>query len=552
MHARLRAPFVALTLLWTAAVHAAVGDHVWSRADDCDFYADVDAAGNALAAGSFFGTIDFGGGPLTSGTPFNPDLFIVSFDASGAHRWSASFTPIGSFAFTQIDCAAASPSGELYVGGRVQTGQIDFGGGAIGTNGELFVAKFDANGNHVWSAAFGPGDAFDLHATDTHVVVAGYASGAIDFGGGPLPNAGGADACVALLTSGGAHAFSRTFGSAESDYGRDAVITPTGGVAFLAAFRGAVDFGGGTLTETDFNQDLALVTFDAAGNHVWSTHYPGSFSGGSTVTNSGLAVSAGGDLAFAGTLNGSADFGGGVLTSTSLDAFLVRVSSAGAHAHSANFGGAGIDNAYGVAFDASGNAIVSGTFSTSIDLGGGPIAALGFSDVFAAMYNAAGALVWGAGWGAASSSHYLCDVAAGPGRDDFQLCGAPASGLDFGGGGLTGQAFLARLGGEGGGGTAVPWSGRSSGLELSAAPNPCRGGTILRFVVPAGEHARQFTACSPGPRWSAGVATRRPATSWTVRRACSPAGTTNRRIVPPRHGLGAAESSRPLLRPLHG
>jgi hypothetical protein len=49
----------------------------------------VDGAGNVLLTGDFDGTVDFGGGPLTSAG--SDDIFVAKLDAQGNHLWSKRF-----------------------------------------------------------------------------------------------------------------------------------------------------------------------------------------------------------------------------------------------------------------------------------------------------------------------------------------------------------------------------------------------------------------------------------------------------------------------------
>jgi hypothetical protein len=50
----------------------------------------VDANGDVVVTGVFFDTVDFGGGPLTSAG--NGDIFVAKYSASdGSHLWSRRF-----------------------------------------------------------------------------------------------------------------------------------------------------------------------------------------------------------------------------------------------------------------------------------------------------------------------------------------------------------------------------------------------------------------------------------------------------------------------------
>ena len=124
------------------------GDHQWSqrfgtagrfqRAYDLT----VDGADNVIVVGEFSDSIDFGGGNLASAGANDlagEDVFVASFDATGAHGWSARF---GDSEFQAASRVAADAEGNVVMGGIYQ-GQIDFGGGPLVSSGDsdLFVVK---------------------------------------------------------------------------------------------------------------------------------------------------------------------------------------------------------------------------------------------------------------------------------------------------------------------------------------------------------------------------------------------------------------------------
>src|SRR5438105_2138915 len=49
----------------------------------------ADANGDFYVTGNFYGTLDFGGGPLTSAGGY--DIFVAKFSSAGSHLWSKRF-----------------------------------------------------------------------------------------------------------------------------------------------------------------------------------------------------------------------------------------------------------------------------------------------------------------------------------------------------------------------------------------------------------------------------------------------------------------------------
>ena len=69
------------------------------------------------------------------------------------HDWSQRFGDAG---VQEAYGIATDGTGNVVVTGKFQ-GNVDFGGGALTSEGgsDIFVAKFDAYGNHLWSQRFG-------------------------------------------------------------------------------------------------------------------------------------------------------------------------------------------------------------------------------------------------------------------------------------------------------------------------------------------------------------------------------------------------------------
>ena len=119
------------------------GKHLWSKGfgDGSHQAAEavaVDASGNVIVTGNFEGTVDFGGGALTS--TGSRDIFVAKFGSDGAHLWSKSFGA-GDDQITQA--VTVDASGNVIVTGWFY-GTVDFGGGALTSAGsfDIFVAKF--------------------------------------------------------------------------------------------------------------------------------------------------------------------------------------------------------------------------------------------------------------------------------------------------------------------------------------------------------------------------------------------------------------------------
>jgi hypothetical protein len=349
------------------------------------------------------------------------------------HTWSQRFGGTGQDLARAV---AVDGSGNVVIVGTC-TSVTDFGGGNIFTtanSGDIFVAKFDANGVHQWSRGF-PGsgqtdDGFGVAVDGSgNVAITGSFTGTIDFGGGDLISAGGTDIVVAKYSAGGAHLWSKRFGnSTNNEVGNAVAMDASGNVVVTGQFAGSVDFGGGPLTASATSVDIYIVKFDANGAHQWSQGF------GSTQADVGygIDVDGSGNVVVTGSFQGTVNFGGGGLTSLgSLEIFLAKYDASGAHQWSKRLGSTGGEIGRAVVADASGNVVVTGSFAQTVNFGGVPILSAGGSDVFVAKYDASGVHQWSRGFGGTSNDdgYGVAVDAAG----DVAITGYFRDTADFGG-----------------------------------------------------------------------------------------------------------------------
>lgn len=393
-------------------------------------------------------------------------LVTVSASGGGALTWARRF---GNTGFDEVRAVLMDGSGNLVVTGQL-TDSVDLGG--ITCTGSIFLAKYTAGGNLVWAhcPTGGGGGSSRAIAVDAsgNLFVTGYFRGSVDFGGGPLSSPDGYDAFLAKYAADGAHLWSRRFGSPRatalpSEFGSALVVDAAGTVFVTGVFEGTADFGGGPLTSAG-QGDGFLARYSSAGAHLWSRRFGGVWNDSSNA----LAVDPGGDVIVTGTFLGSVDFGGAVLASSGFDVFLAKYSPAGAHLWSRRFGGTLQDAGTAVALDASGNVVLAGTFEGTIDVGGGPLTAAGGTDVFLAQYSPAGAHRWSRRIGGTSNYDGGTGLAVDA-TGNAVLAGYFSRTVDFGTGALTSggskDVFVAKYGPGG----AALWARRYGGTSIDAA-----------------------------------------------------------------------------------
>ena len=271
----------------------------------------MDESGASYAAGTFAGTVNFGGGPLTSAG--NTDVWIMKLDPRGNHVWSRRF---GGTSQEQVS-SLVFRNGVLRLGGGFGA-TIDFGTGPLASAGSTdgYVATLNASDGATTGAIRFGGTGFDVVAdlavAPGFVFVVGRFDGTVNFGGGPLASAGFSDAFVVRLDESLAHLSSKRFGSTGADAATAVVV---GEVAvnssdlFVAGqFSGSVDFGGGPLVSAG-STDAFVTRMNFAGTHAWSGRLGGPQGDSATVL---VAESTG--LWVGGEFQATADFDPGAGT----------------------------------------------------------------------------------------------------------------------------------------------------------------------------------------------------------------------------------------------
>ncbi len=395
----------------------------------------TDSSGNAVIAGTFFSSIDFGGGPLTNAGD-NPDMFLAKLGASGEHLWSKSFGDSGDQYCADV---AVDSAGNILVTGSFFS-SVDFGGGPLNSasaSNDIFVAKLDALGNHVWSKSFGDdkAQAGTSIAADINgnTFVVGDFAGSVDFGGGALTTLGaGHHVFIAKFDPSGKHLWSKGFGSPGEQHGVSVAADNAGNAIITGSFIGAVDFGGNPLASVgNSNPDIFVAKFAPDGKPLWSK----GFGDSGEQRGVGIAVDSASNVLLVGNFGGTVNFGGGAIKSTGagFDIFVAKLDADGAHMWSKGFGDSGIQVSTSVAVDGKSNVLVTGYFTSSVNFGGGPLTSAGSNtDVFVAKLSASGQDLGSMSYGDMGSQQGTS--IAVDGNDSVFVAGEFDGTIDFGSG----------------------------------------------------------------------------------------------------------------------
>ena len=280
---------------------------------------------------------------------------------------------------------AISATGDIAMVGDFQT-DMTFDAIKISSTGDTdaFVAVFDSAGTAKWAKGFGDVAAQSAHAVsfDTmgNVLLTGDTAGAIDFGQGAQPLAGTQNAWAAKLSGAGAITWGKLYGASKAS--GEGIDADAAGNVFLAGdHEGKIDFGAGVLDNTN-GPNVYVAKLDPQGKQIWSHTY----GDGQSQHAKGLSVDGKGHAVVAGTFSGAIDFGKGKIPSGGgVDGFVAKLDTLGCAIWQKGFGDASFQSASGVSADATGNVLITGSLSGTANFGGGVLTA-NKDDVFIAKF----------------------------------------------------------------------------------------------------------------------------------------------------------------------
>lgn len=380
-------------------VYAPNGQFLWakqfgSEGDDLGSTLVARPSGGVVLAALVGNGIDFGSGSLNTSDLSTGSMAVAAFNSDGSHIWSRAFS---TSVFQSFAIGVDVSGNVLLTGSFADFGQspLDFGGGPLPhdpTNGgideDVFLAKFDSQGNHLWSQSFpAPLPQFGndvAAAADGTIFLTGHFEGTLPFGQSVLDAGlepmGSSDAYVAAFSADGLPLWSASFGDDASQSGQR-VVAAGDKVFVLGEFGGTMSFSGQALAAQDIG-DAFIAVFQTSGV----------FNNASRIGGKGhqfiwAAAPIGEDVAVA--VSGSdgdspfdVDFGNG-LKLPSTDAFAL----ARFHSDLTPMWVAGIKASIAEAYGMTANdkmLVIGGVFWNEIDFGQGSLQSVGDADCFVA------------------------------------------------------------------------------------------------------------------------------------------------------------------------
>jgi len=359
---------------------------------------DLDSNGNIYVTGIFREMyVDFD--PDPEGYDYHSsnggtDAFVCKFDSLANFEWAQTW---GGTAYDRAYDVAVDADGNVLVTGVFKGTNVDFDPdpritekdlhSAVGSY-DIFVSKFDTDGDFVWA---------------------------------------------------------RTFGGLFEENGAGVDTDQFGNVYLTGSFRGDADLdpGSGTASHSALGvADVYLISLDADGDYVWSASWGGDVEVDAYDLGSGIVVGEYGDIYVTGNVAGeNIDFDPDpdeeayMSALDGCDAFLSKFDLSGNFEWGGLWGGYLDDYGFGVATESQGNIYVTGRFEGMVDFDPGYGAEVYISkgegyDAYLTKFDFLGIHQWAKVWGGEDLNDYGWSVYAG-GLDTIHVIGDFEGTCDF-------------------------------------------------------------------------------------------------------------------------
>jgi hypothetical protein len=370
----------------------------------------TDNAGNAYITGYFHGAnIIFGTTTLTNtggyDTYMNPctDIFIARYSSAGNVDWAKSYGVTDGM--EQALSITVDSTGNSYVTGWFANAPFVLGSNTLtnhGTSWDVFLAKFDVNGDVVWAKGIGGSSddvGYSVTVSDSgNVYLAGYySSSSVNFGGGiTLIGTGSNVGFLAKYDSSGNIIWAKNVGN---DGIASVVVSHAENIYVTGKYTGMITLGTFTLTSSGGN-DIFVAKYSPSGTPLWAKK------GGGTGHDYATAVTIdpSENVYCTGFYRGhTMTFGTTILTNNSVkdtaDIYIAKYDNAGNLQWAKSGNGDDWDQSTGIDADNSGNVYVTGYFlSDQITFGDTSVTNANvtyiLSDIFIVKYDGAGNVLW--------------------------------------------------------------------------------------------------------------------------------------------------------------
>jgi hypothetical protein len=354
----------------------------------------VDINGNSYVTGYFLGTAVFDTIHLNGFGSY--DVFIAKYDLYGNCLWAKH---AGGPSYDISTSISIDAEGNSYITGKF-TADATFDSvqiiSADQNNGDIFIAKYDPNGNCLWAKKAGGagneiGNSIAVNKNEESYVT-GYFRGTALFDSIQLNSYGDLDIFIAKYDRLGNCLWANHSGGTDQDGGNGICLDSNGNCYVTGVFYGTALFDSIQLNSYGgYGYDIFIAKYNSNGKILWAKHAGGN----STDEGLSIALDSFGHCYITGFFEVNATFGTIQLTgSGGYDIFISKYDSIGNCLWVRDVGSTGDDVSGSIAVDGFGNSYITGKFYGTVSFGTIKLVSYGFSDIFIAKYNPDGNCLW--------------------------------------------------------------------------------------------------------------------------------------------------------------
>ncbi len=374
----------------------------------------VDNENNYIVVGQFSDTAIFGDTSITSAGM--GDIFVAKYNMNGVLIWVKQAGGVGDdFAGNEV---SVDNFDNIVITGSFESTAI-FDSDTVTSLGskDIFIAKYDAQGNLLWVISAG-GASWDSgigisNDNDDNCIVTGYYHGNVSFGDTTISGLGSGDIFLAKYDLQGNFVWVKQAGGAEDELGFNVKSDDNNNYTVVGSFYGEATFGDTTLVSRG-SYDIFIAKYDLNGNLLWLNQ-----AGGSSWEDAiSVVIDNEGNNILTGWFSGVAIFGDSTLTSNeSFQMFCAKYDVSGNFIWAKQTFNGSFSAAQGrdITTDVFGNIYITGYFGGSITFGDTTLTGSDTGTIFTAGYNKNGDFNWvkpaigAAGWGLGVSIDKLGD-----------------------------------------------------------------------------------------------------------------------------------------------
>jgi hypothetical protein len=324
------------------------------------------------------------------------DVLVAKYNSQGIIQWIRK---------------AGGPSGDIGNGIGIDsthnvyvTGEIEetaqFGSGISVTSegaNDIFVAKYDVNGNILWAKGFGSDQGSDkgramVVSKEGNCYITGNFTNTTEFDSHTLNTNGGNDIFITKINTDGDVLWAKKAGGSSQDRGYGIALDAFENVYVTGTFTQSATLKNTTITNPG-NNSTFLAKYDSTGHFEWVKAAGACCD---TTKSNVVALDDLGNIYIAGSFNDATKFGSNNFTSMGLsDIFIVKYDSTGQVVWAKQAGSTDEDIAYSLAVNSYTNTIyVTGLIAGTGQFDNITVPIAGYKDIYIAAYNTDGDAMW--------------------------------------------------------------------------------------------------------------------------------------------------------------